>query len=129
MHSGDHAIYPDCREEFYVKLMKSFEIGNWNSDNIELYLPFLKFDKSEIIQDALLSSKQLKLNFNTIFKNTLTSYAPNSKGISNGKTASDIERILAFDKIGLKDPISYKESWNKVLSHAKKMENKYKNKG
>ena len=32
VHSGDHAIYPDCRPEFYQSLEKSFDLGNWDSD-------------------------------------------------------------------------------------------------
>ena len=42
VHSGDHAIYPDCRKEFYIKLFDSFKEGNWDSDKIKIYLPYLK---------------------------------------------------------------------------------------
>jgi len=28
VHSGDHAIYPDCRPEFYVEAMNAFKVGN-----------------------------------------------------------------------------------------------------
>jgi len=34
VHSGDHAIYPDCRPEFYNALQNAFEIGNWGSERI-----------------------------------------------------------------------------------------------
>ena len=126
VHSGDHAIYPDCRHEFYEHIIESFHIGNWNSKNIKLNLPYLNMNKKNIIKDAIKSIKKLNLNFNTIFKNTITSYNPNSNGISNGKTGSDIERILAFDSIGIKDPLKYKYSWNDVVKHAKKTEKEYK---
>ena len=47
-------------------------------------------------------------------------------GRSNGKTGSDIERIIAFNKNGLKDPIDYIDSWEKVLEYALKTEKKFK---
>ena len=125
-HSGDHAIYPDCRAEFYNHIIKSFKIGNWDTERISLYLPYINIDKSEILEDALKSCKLLNLNFNKIFKNTITSYNPNKNGLSDGKTGSDIERILAFDKIGLKDPLNYNFTWEEVLKNAKKTEKNFK---
>ena len=126
VHSGDHAIYPDCREEFYIKLFESFKIGNWDSDKIKLYLPYLNIDKSKILSDAKKTIDKLNLDFNTIFKNTLTSYEPDEKGRSNGMTGSDVERIIAFNKNGLKDPIDYIDSWDKVLENALKTEKEFK---
>ena len=128
VHAGDHEIYPDCREDFYHSIMNAFKIGNWGSENISIYLPYIKLNKSDILTDALTSCKSLKLNFDTFFKNTLTSYNPDKNGISDGKTGSDIERILAFNSIGLKDPIDYSDTWDNVLKHAKFLENKFKNK-
>ena len=125
VHAGDHAIYPDCRQEFYTSIMHAFKIGNWDSDYINLHLPYLKLNKSEILKDALDSCEKLNLDFNTVFKNTLTTYNPNYSGISDGKTGSDIERILAFDSIGLKDPLKYKYSWSKVLENAKLLEKEF----
>jgi len=128
VHSGDHAIYPDCRKEFYDKILEAFEVGNWNDYNINLYLPYLNFSKSDILKNALDSAKQLDLNFNTIFKNTITSYYPDENGVSRGDTGSDIERILAFNKLGLTDPIKYHSSWDEVLENAKKIETNFKKK-
>jgi 7-cyano-7-deazaguanine synthase len=34
VHSGDHAIYPDCRPEFYEAIFRAFTIGNWDSETI-----------------------------------------------------------------------------------------------
>ena len=126
VHSGDHEIYPDCRPEFYNKIFEAFKIGNWDSENLNLYLPYMSFDKKEILEDSLNICKKLNLNFNKIFSNTLTSYEPDKEGISNGETGSDIERILAFGQLGLKDPIKYKDPWETVLDKAKKIESEYK---
>ena len=126
VHSGDHAIYPDCRQEFYDKLFDSFKEGNWESDKIELSLPYINLDKSKILVDAQKSCEVLNLNFNTIFANTITSYNPDKNGLSSGKSGSDIERILAFNKIGLKDPIKYIESWDSILKNALETEKRFK---
>jgi len=127
VHSGDHAIYPDCRLEFYQKLFDAFKTGNWQTENIEVYLPYLEFSKSDILKDALQSCDELEIDFHKIFTNTLTSYAPDQNGISSGKTASDVERILAFNEIGMIDPIAYQKPWEEVLDNALKAEKKYKN--
>ena len=121
-HSGDHAIYPDCRLEFFEKLFESFQIGNWDSERIKLYVPYINMTKTDILLDAEESINKLNLDFDTIFKNTITSYSPNRSGISSGKTGSDIERILAFNSINRKDPIIYQSSWESVLENAIKME-------
>ena len=125
VHSGDHAIYPDCRIDFYNKIFEAFRVGNWDSKNLELYLPYIQLDKKNILQDAISICNDMKLDFNQIFKNTLTSYQPNAEGKSNGKTGSDIERILAFANLGLKDPIDYQDSWENVLKRAEKFELDY----
>ena len=122
VHSGDHTIYPDCRKEFYVNLFNAFKEGNWDSDKIKIYLPYLNMDKTKILSDAKKSIKKNNLDFNTIFKNTITSYEPDSEGRSSGKTGSDIERILAFYNNGLKDPIDYVDDWDTVLNNARTTE-------
>ena len=126
-HSGDHAIYPDCRLEFFESLFSSLQIGNWDSSSIELYIPYIDMDKKDILIDAEKSINQLNLDFDTIFKNTITSYSPDKNGLSSGKTGSDIEIILAFNSINKKDPIKYQDSWEDVLNHALKTEREFIN--
>ncbi|MBT4391166.1 MAG: peptide-methionine (R)-S-oxide reductase MsrB [Euryarchaeota archaeon] len=118
VHSGDHAIYPDCRPKFYESINKSFALGNWKSENVTFYLPFIDADKKYILNDLMTSCKILNINSNTILKNTLTSYNPDYKGKSSGKSGSDVERILAFDSLGLEDPIEYVKPWKEVLLDA-----------
>ena len=126
VHSGDHAIYPDCRPEFYRDLERSFRTGNWDSDRVEFYLPFINGDKVTILNDAIKSCEDIEVDFDTIFSNTITSYNPDSEGRSSGKSGSDIERILAFHEIGRKDPIEYIDSWEHVLDNAIITEKKYR---
>ena len=126
VHSGDHAIYPDCRPEFYQSLETSFRLGNWDSERVDFYLPYVNGDKVTILNDAMKSCQELGIDFDTIFSNTITSYNPDNEGRSSGKSGSDIERILAFHKIGRRDPIEYIEPWEKVLQNAITTENDFK---
>ncbi len=121
VHAGDHAIYPDCRPEFYEAIFQAFKIGNWKAEGVSLYLPYLHFDKSKILQDALAAADKLGIDFQRVFSNTLTSYAPDSIGRSAGLTGSDVERILAFDQLGIEDPIEYQSDWMTVVEQAKKL--------
>ena len=118
VHSGDHAIYPDCRPEFYRALEHAFAIGNWDSDRVSFTLPYINEDKTGILRDAELSTNQLDLNFDEVFRRTMTSYQPDAEGRSDGSTGSDVERILAFHAIGRRDPIEYTSSWEEVLANA-----------
>ncbi|MAM36555.1 MAG: 7-cyano-7-deazaguanine synthase, partial [Euryarchaeota archaeon] len=97
VHSGDHEIYPDCRPEFYNALEHAFAIGNWESEKIKFTLPYLDGDKTSILLDAQEAIAQMNLDFDTLFRNTITSYNPDEDGRSSGKSGADIERILAFN--------------------------------
>lgn len=123
VHAGDHAIYPDCRPEFYKAIHKAFVIGNWDSEKVNLYLPYLEGDKLAILRDAQESIEKLKLDFNTVFRNTSTSYDTDDQGRASGKTGSDVERILAFYALGTPDPVAYTETWEVVLKNALNLEN------
>ena len=74
VHSGDHAIYPDCRPEFYKSLTDSFEMGNWDAQRISMKLPYIHADKEAILRDSLKSCEALGLDFDTVFRNTITCY-------------------------------------------------------
>jgi len=125
VHSGDHAIYPDCRPEFYESLEAAFSLGNWDSENVSLYLPYIEGNKESILRDALISCKKLGLDFDTVFANTNTSYNPDENGRSSGTSGADVERILAFHAIGRKDPVEYVSSWEEVLTGALKSQLRY----
>lgn len=118
VHSGDHAIYPDCRPEFYRSLHAAFALGNWDSERVQIYLPYLDGNKTTILRDAEQSIEKLGLDFDTIFRNTNTSYDPDEQGRASGKTGSDVERILAFHEIGRVDPIEYVDGWAAALEQA-----------
>lgn len=118
-HSGDHYIYPDCRVDFFEKMEKALQSGSDSS--IYLDTPYINMDKAEILQDAMVSCSFLGLDFNEIMRNTWTSYDPSNIGY----TGSDVERILAFDSLGLQDPFSYPDGYDTVLRFAKQSQEKY----
>ena len=125
VHSGDHAIYPDCRPEFYNQLMQALHTGNWGSERITIDLPYIDSDKEGILIDALESCEMMSLDFDIVFANTNTSYNPDSEGRSSGKTGSDVERILAFHAIGRGDPVEYVDEWENVLENALEIEKEF----
>jgi 7-cyano-7-deazaguanine synthase len=120
VHSGDHAIYPDCRPEFYNSLGEAFAEGNWDSEKVSFHLPYIEGDKESILIDALAACDALKLDFDTVFANTNTSYNPDSQGRASGNSGADVERILAFFAIGRADPVEYVKPWPVVLENALK---------
>jgi 7-cyano-7-deazaguanine synthase len=128
LHSGDHSIYLDCKPEFREALEYAFKIGNYNSENVSYYTPYMEGNKTTILKEALINCDKLDLDFNIIFKNSNTSYNPDPiTGKASGKSGADIERILAFNEIGIKDPCEYVDSWEIVLENALKVEKEFKN--
>ena len=113
IHAGDHAIYPDCRKEFRDADYNAFVIGNYNAEEVKYYTPYLEFDKHQILEDAMDSCADLKLDFNEVFKRTNTSYKPIGN-YSDYKSASSVERIEAFIKLGIPDPVQYADETGKV---------------
>jgi len=113
IHAGDHAIYPDCRQEFRDADMKAFKLGNWDSELVSFYTPYLDTDKFGILQDGLSACNKLGLDFDEVYKRTNTSYKPiklsNGIWLSDYKSASSVERVEAFIKLGRPDPVQYGE--------------------
>ena len=110
IHAGDHAIYPDCRQEFRDADHKAFELGNWDNELVKYYTPFLNVDKYEILKHGLECCQDLGLTFDEVYKRTNTSYKPiniNGKWYSDYKSASSVERVEAFIKLGRPDPVDY----------------------
>lgn len=107
VHSGDHTIYPDCRPSFYKLLSEAFKEGNWDSDKVCFYLPYSDLNKYGILKDIEKSCNDMRIDFDTILKNTNTCYSPNTEGKSCGKCGSCNERLEAFTKLNRIDPIEY----------------------
>jgi 7-cyano-7-deazaguanine synthase len=134
IHAGDHSIYPDCRQEFRDADFEAFKLGNWGSEKVTLYTPYLKGDKFDILQDGEKCCKQLDLDFNEIYKRTNTSYKPmkhNGVWYSDYKSASSVERIEAFIKLGLPDSVEYADetgpvTWEVAKKHVEQILDSHK---
>ena len=114
IHAGDHAVYPDCRQEFRDADFEAFKIGNWEADRVKFYTPYLDIDKFGILQDGEESCKSLNLEFDEVYSRTNTSYKPFPSGNSDYKSASSVERIEAFIKLGRPDPVQYEDETGPV---------------
>lgn len=128
IHSGDHSIYPDCRQEFRDADYKAFAEGNWEAQRVGVYTPYLEGDKYSILQDGEICCKELGLDFDEVYKRTNTSYKPTAEGLSDYKSASSVERIEAFLKLGRKDPVVYVDGWDTAKTHVEKLLAEHANK-
>ncbi len=114
IHAGDHAVYPDCRQEFRDADDAAFRMGNWDADQVGYFTPYLDTDKFGILQDGEILCAKLKIEFNEVYSRTNTSYKPYPSGNSDYKSASSVERIEAFIALGRKDPVQYEDESGEV---------------
>jgi 7-cyano-7-deazaguanine synthase len=147
IHAGDHSIYPDCRQEFRDADDHAFRVGNWDSELVGYWTPYLEGDKFTILQDGEVLCKKLGLDFNEVYRRTNTSYKPiaievgrmwtgsyNPKSLgepvydylSDYKSASSVERVEAFIKLGRPDPAPYADetgrvTWEHVVTEVSKV--------
>ena len=114
IHAGDHAVYPDCRQEFIDADDAAFRIGNWDADRVGYFTPYLNTDKFGILKDGEVLCDKLGIEFDEVYKRTNTSYKPYPSGNSDYKSASSVERIEAFIALGRKDPVQYEDETGPV---------------
>jgi 7-cyano-7-deazaguanine synthase len=126
LHSGDHTIYPDTTEEFRQADLHAFKIGNWDSEKVDFYAPYMEGNKFSILKDGELCCEQLGIDFDEVYRRTNTSYKPmihlvfdnygnpTPEWFSDYKSASSVERVEAFLKLGKKDPINYGDEFGPV---------------
>ena len=114
IHAGDHSIYPDCRQEFRDADDEAFRLGNWEAERVHYWTPYLLGDKFTILQDGEVLCKELGIDFDEVYKRTMTSYKPirihggeGDEWYADYKSASSVERIEAFIKLGRPDPSKY----------------------
>jgi len=97
VHSGDHHIYPDCRPDFVEAVAQAVFLSS--DGKVEVVAPLLFDDKESILQ------KGFSLHPPVPYHLTRTCYK--NQEVSCGKCGSCRERLEAFDKIEVTDPIIY----------------------
>jgi len=94
-HSGDHAIYPDCRPEFVEAMNQVSLIANY--EPIPVISPYLYQSKSEILADGIAMGLD--------YAQTWTCY--NGRDKACGRCSACRERLQAFAENQLTDPLAY----------------------
>jgi 7-cyano-7-deazaguanine synthase len=98
VHSGDHAIYPDCRREF-IEAFQSMEDTSLG-EHIELHAPFLHVDKVAIAREAGRLGVPLE--------ETWSCYQGGERQC--GRCGTCVERAWAIAEAGLVDPTLYADA-------------------
>ncbi len=94
-HSGDHAIYPDCRETFMQAMQSAVSEGTYA--HLQLLRPFINKNKADIVR--------LGASLGINFTHTYSCY---KGGIRHcGLCATCRERRQAFQEAGIADPTEY----------------------
>ena len=96
-HTGDHAIYPDCRPEFIDGMARA--IGTGTAGKVKLLSPFCNMTKGQI---AALGA-ELGVDY------SLTWSCYNGREKHCGKCGTCRERKEAFREAGIPDPTVYED--------------------
>jgi 7-cyano-7-deazaguanine synthase len=94
-HTGDHTIYPDCREEFMEAMGEAMRQGTYAG--IRLLRPFIDLDKARIAAEGV--------RLGVDFARTWSCYKGGA--IHCGQCGTCVERREAFIDAGLPDPTVY----------------------
>ena len=94
-HAGDHAIYPDCREEFMSAMESAIRAGTYAS--IALLRPFIAMTKGDIVARG----HELGVDF----ARTWSCYVGGERHC--GECGTCVERREAFELAGVVDPTDY----------------------
>lgn len=98
-HSGDHAIYPDCRPEFLTLIEASMKAGNEGHIDVgfQLLAPFLNLTKADIVREGT--------RLGVPFELTWSCYEGGD--VHCGACGTCVERREAFAEAGVADPTRY----------------------
>jgi len=97
-HTGDHTIYPDCREDFMRGMGHALRFGTYKA--IELLRPFIELNKGRIVAEGA--------TLGVDFSRTWSCYKGGE--LHCGKCGTCVERREAFLEAGVADPTRYAET-------------------
>ena len=94
-HTGDHTIYPDCREDFMRAMGDAMRLGT--DAGVQLLRPFIAMNKGQIAAEGA--------RLGVDFARTWSCYKGGE--VHCGKCGTCVERREAFQQAGLADPTTY----------------------
>lgn len=97
-HGGDHAIYPDCREEFIEAIDAASQAGTY--EHVCILAPYTNITKTDIA----LRGKQLGIDYSE----TWSCYKGGE--VHCGKCGTCVERKQALREAGLEDTTQYESN-------------------
>ncbi len=97
-HTGDHTIYPDCREDFMRAMGDALRLGTYAG--VELLRPFIALTKGQIAAEGARLGVDLG--------RTWSCYKGGA--IHCGRCGTCVERREAFADAGLPDPTAYEST-------------------
>lgn len=98
-HSEDYSGYPDCRPEFFEAFQNVIDVGTKPETNIDLIVPFVDWSKTDIAARGV----ELEVPYEI----TWSCYREEAPAC--GTCDACAFRLKAFQEIGEKDPIDYRE--------------------
>ena len=96
-HSGDHAIYPDCRQSFIDAMSQAMSNGTY--ENVSIFAPYTSIDKAGIAKIG----KEIDVDY----LHTYSCYKGGEKHCGTCGTCT--ERKEAFRDAGMEDPTEYQQ--------------------
>ncbi len=93
----DSSGYPDCRKSFFESYNEMIKLGTKPETKIDIITPIINNTKEDIVR--------IGTELGVPFQYTWSCYQNNDKAC--GVCDSCALRLRGFDKIGIKDPISY----------------------
>lgn len=105
-HAGDHAVYPDCRQQFMTPFSEALMEGDWHPVKIDR--PFERLTKGQIVAQGMRIGVPYQLTW-SCYK---------GESIACGRCGTCVERLEAFAEAGFEDPIPYvtRTYWKQVLT-------------
>lgn len=94
-HSGDHAIYPDCRPDFIKAMSAAIAAGTY--EGIDIFAPYTSLTKAQIVARGA--------DINVDYSDTYSCYRGGERHC--GRCGTCRERIEAFRLAGVDDPTDY----------------------
>ena len=94
-HGGDHAIYPDCREDFMRAMGDAMRLGTYAG--VQLLRPFIAINKGQIAAEGA--------RLGVDFARTWSCYKGGA--VHCGTCGTCVERREAFMQAGVADPTDY----------------------